>query len=69
LFLAFGELGIVSVGRRGTFSPICAGREIALAHRYATSEVPDQREALRSMLEPPVRSDDLNASFRDFIWA
>jgi hypothetical protein len=68
LFLAFGELGVVSVGRRGTFSPICAGREIELAGRYAHSERPDQREALRSMLEPPVRSDDLNASFRDFIW-
>ena len=68
LFLAFGELGVVAVGRRGTFSPICPGREIALASLYANSEVPDQREALRSMLEPPVRSDDLNASFRDFIW-
>jgi hypothetical protein len=69
LFLAMSELGIVAVGRRGTFSPICAGTEITLAARYASSETPDQREGLRTLLEPPVRTDDLNASFRDFIWA
>ncbi len=68
LSLAFRELGIVSVGRRGTFAPIDAGSELMLAARYAGDADPDQREAMRVLLDPPVKDDDLNASFRDFIW-
>jgi len=68
LSLAFAELGIVSVGRRGTFSPLDAGTELALAARYAAEGVPDQREALRALLEPPAKDPDLDASFRDFLW-
>jgi len=68
LSLAFAELGVVSVGRRGTFSPMNMGTEIVLAARYAVDDQPDQREALRALLAPPVKDDDLSASFRDFLW-
>lgn len=68
LNLAFRDFGIVSVGRRGTFAPIDAGTELMLAARYAGDSDPDQREAMRVLLDPPVKDDDLNASFRDFIW-
>jgi hypothetical protein len=66
--LAFSRLGVVSVGRRGTFAPLDAGTELVLATRYAAEAQPDQREALRALVDPPVKDDDLNASFRDFLW-
>ena len=68
LSLAFADLGVVSVGRRGTFAPLDPGTEVVLASRYAAEDVPDQREALRALLAPPVRDNDLSASFRDFLW-
>ena len=68
LSLAFAELGVVAVGRRGTFSPLDVGAEVLLATRYSDETSPDQREALRAMLAPPIRDDDLSASFRDFLW-
>jgi len=68
LSLAFTEFGVVSVGRRGTFSPMGVGSEIILAARYAVDDEPDQREALRALLAPPIKDDDLSASFRDFLW-
>jgi hypothetical protein len=69
LSLAWARLGVVAVGRRGTFSPVDAGGELALAIRYGGEAVPDQSEAMRVLLDPPVLDQDINASFRDFIWA
>ena len=69
LALAWSNLGLVSVGRRGTFTPIDMGAEIAVAANYTSDEGVDGREVLRALLEPPVKDDDLNASFRDFIWS
>lgn len=68
LSLAFRALGVVAVGRRGTFAPIGIGTELMLAARYAGDPDPDQREAMRVLLAPPVKDEDLDASFRDFIW-
>ena len=62
LILAWQGLGIVAVGRAGTFTPMDPGTEVGLVHRYANERVPDQREALRALLEPPVRTDDLDIS-------
>lgn len=69
LSLAWSRLGVVAVGRRGTFSSVDAGGELALAIRYGGDVDPDQGEAMRVLLDPPVVDQDLNASFRDFIWA
>jgi hypothetical protein len=68
LGIAFAQLGIVSVGPRGTFSSIDAGEGLVLALRFAGQEPPQQREGLRELVDPPVKDDDLNASFRDFLW-
>ena len=69
LTLAWSALGIVGVGRRGTFSSIDPGTELAVALSHASENGVDEREVLRAILEPPVRDDDLDASFRDFIWS
>jgi len=69
LALAWAELGIAAVGRRGTFTPVDIGAEIAVASSYTREDGPNGREVLRSILEPPVKDDDLEASFRDFIWS
>lgn len=68
LSLAFSKLGIVMVGRRGSFAPLDVGTELAVASRYAQDDNPDQREMLRTVFAPPVKDDDLDASFRDFLW-
>jgi hypothetical protein len=68
LSLAFRSFGVVTVGRRGAFAAVDPGTELMLAARYAGDSDPDQREALRELLAPPVKDNDLNASFRDFIW-
>jgi hypothetical protein len=67
--LAWSALGIVAVGRRGTFTSIDPGTELAVAISHAAEGGPDEREVLRSLLEPPVKDNDLDASFRDFIWS
>jgi len=69
LSLAWSELGIVAVGRRGTFTAIDPGTEMAVAISHASEDGPDQREVLRAILAPPVKDNDLDASFRDFIWS
>ncbi len=61
------ELGIVAVGRTGTFSSMDAGEEIALAAAYRDLADPPQRDTLRRFADPPVRLDDLDASLRRFI--
>ena len=63
----YQELGIVAVGRTGTFSTIDPAEEIALAARYQGQDAPDQREALRVLVDPPVRMDDVRSSLRRFI--
>ncbi|MEC9391081.1 MAG: hypothetical protein VX944_13500 [Myxococcota bacterium] len=68
LSLSFRELGVAMVGRRGTFAPIGPGTELMIAARYSGDPDPDQREAMRVLFAPPVKDDDLDASFRDFIW-
>jgi hypothetical protein len=42
---------------------------MAVALSHASEGGPDEREVLRAILEPPVKDNDLNASFRDFIWS
>ena len=68
LSLAFSRLGVVMVGRRGSFAPLDVGMELVVASRYAQDDRPDQREMLRTVFAPPVKDDDLDASFRDFLW-
>jgi len=69
LSLAWSSLGIVAVGRRGTFTSIDPGTELAVALSHANDNGLDEREVLRAILEPPVKDHDLDASFRDFIWS
>ncbi|MFT5684411.1 MAG: hypothetical protein ACI8RZ_005352 [Myxococcota bacterium] len=59
LMRTFQGLGIIGVGRSGAFSPMDPGTEIALVDRLMAD--PDQAEAHRLILDPPVRIDDLNA--------
>ena len=68
LSLAFSGLGVVMVGRRGSFAPLDIGTELVVASQYAADGRPDQREMLRTVFAPPVKDDDLDASFRDFLW-
>lgn len=67
LLRAFRRLGIVAVGRKGTFSFIDPGQEIALAARYRDEDDPDQKEAHRVMIDPPIRIDDLDARITRFV--
>jgi hypothetical protein len=59
LLRIFQGMGIVGVGRSGAFSPMDPGTEIAFVHRLMND--PDQPEAHRLLLDPPVRFEDLNA--------
>lgn len=59
--LAFGRLGVVVVGGRGTFANLDPGEGLDLVARYRLADQPDQREALRDLVEPPVWLDDLGA--------
>lgn len=63
----FEELGIVAVGRTGTWSSIDPGVELRLAAAYRDLDRPDQRETLRTLVDPPVRLYDLGASIRRFV--
>jgi len=63
----FQELGIVAVGRTGTFGELDPGQEIGLAAAYRDQDAPDQREALRCRVDPPFKVDDLHASIRHFL--
>ncbi len=67
LALGWEALGIVVVGRQGTFTPMDIGAEVVWARAMAASEMPDQREGLRSLLEPPVFQSDLRASVSRFL--
>ncbi len=67
LTLAWQELGIVAVGRQGTFSPMDIGQEVAWAQAMNGSDTPDQREALRALLEPPANPSNLWASAAQFV--
>ena len=67
LALCWETLGIVAVGRQGTFTPMDAGAGVLWALKMADPDRPDQREALRAMLEPPVVQLDLRASVSRFL--
>ncbi len=67
LVLAWEALGIVTVGRQGTFTPMDIASEVVWARSMAASENPDQREGLRALLEPPVIQADLGASISRFV--
>jgi hypothetical protein len=67
LVLGWEALGIVAVGRRGTFTPMDIGAEVAWAVAMDQSEAPDQREGLRARLAPPVLQADLDASVAHFV--
>jgi hypothetical protein len=59
--LAFERLGLVAVGGRGVFANLDGGEALNLLSRYRGEARPDQREALRDFVEPPVWLDDLGA--------
>ncbi|MDG1479631.1 MAG: hypothetical protein P8R54_08565 [Myxococcota bacterium] len=59
LLRTFGDLGIIGVGRSGAFSAMDPGTEIALVDRLMAD--PDQTEAHRLILDPPVRIESLDA--------
>lgn len=63
----FGDIGILTVGRRGAMCPLDVGQEIELAAALAGQESPDLRGALRAWAEPPPRQDDLHVALRPFI--
>ena len=63
---AWSALGIAGVGRSGTMSLVDRATRIAFARALARSEA-DQRELHRQLLDPPVRSDDLDASLLRFV--
>lgn len=60
-------LGLVFVGRTGSWSDLDPGQEVRLAAAYRDVEAPDQRATLRDLVDPPARLDDLRASLRRFI--
>lgn len=59
--LRWRDLGIVGVGRAGTFAPLDAAEEIAHAAVLRDEANPDQRELHRAYLAPPVKQDDLDS--------
>ena len=61
------DLGVVLVGRSGSWSDIDPGQELRLAAAYRDQDAPDQRQVLRDLVDPPVRLDDLRASIRRFL--
>jgi hypothetical protein len=65
LLRIFQGLGIIGVGRSGAFSPMDPGTEIALVDRLMAD--PDQPEAHRLLLDPPVRLSDLNVGITRMI--
>lgn len=65
--LRYRDWGIVAVGRRGAFGFLDAAEEIALAGQYRDEASPDQREAHRVAVDPPVLQDDLAAHITRFI--
>lgn len=67
LLLRFRQLGVVLVGRTGTFGELDPAEEIALSASYRDEESPDQREAHRVQVDPPVLLDDLGAHITRFI--
>jgi hypothetical protein len=67
LVIGWSELGIVGVGRQGTFTPMDIAAEVVWALRMAGSGPGDVREAYRALLEPPVRQPDLKASVSRFL--
>jgi hypothetical protein len=67
LLLAWRALGIVAVGRQGVFTPIGQDTEVRLAARYAGDPDPDQREANRTLVEPPVVSGTLRIGLSDLV--
>ncbi len=67
LTLAWRSLGLVAVGRKGVFAPIGLGAEVLLATRYARGMDPDQREAQRALIDPPVLSGSLRTHLSDLV--
>ncbi|MDP6935540.1 MAG: hypothetical protein QGG40_21655, partial [Myxococcota bacterium] len=61
ILLYFDQLGILSVGRRGTFAFLDPGEEIGISVQYRDSEETCQRETHRMLRDPPVLMDDLGA--------
>lgn len=59
--LRWRDLGIVGVGRAGTFAPLDPAEEIAHAAVMRDELNPDQRELHRAYLAPPVKQDDLDS--------
>lgn len=62
LQLLFRPLGLIAVGRGGTFSPLDPGEEIGWAAALCEDADPDQRELFRQRIEPVGKVDDLDVS-------
>lgn len=67
VLLAWQQLGIVGVGRAGSFRLMDPAEEIALAGLYRDVVDPDQREIQRAHFDPPVLQRDLGAHITRFI--
>lgn len=65
--LRYRDWGVVAVGRRGAFAFLDPAEEIALAGQYRDEASPDQREAHRVAVDPPVIQDDLSSHITRFI--
>ena len=55
LSATFSGLGVVMVGRRGSFAPLVSGTELVVAASTPADGRPDQREMLRTVFAPPVK--------------
>ncbi len=63
--LALGELGVVPVGRAGTYAPLSGEAERAYLADAVGAGVP-LREAMRRHVDPPVRTTDDRPQLTDF---
>lgn len=61
VLMAWQQLGVVGVGRAGSFRLLDPAEEIALAALYRDVADPDQREIHRAHFDPPVLQRDLGA--------
>jgi len=65
LLLEFESFGLIALGRAGAFAPIDPVEEVRLARAHLAEAEP--REVHRTLVEPPVRVDDLDARITRFV--
>jgi hypothetical protein len=62
VMLNWQDIGLVGVGRAGSFTPLDPGEEVQLGLLYRDEPRPNQHEVHRALLDPPVLLDDLFSS-------